>query len=162
MTKPRRASPEPPVARGGDRRRALAALTVVAIAGALGWALWKPKSPVGPVPAAAANAASTPGPFAPLVGSWVRPDGGYVLSVSAVSTDGTATASYFNPRPIRVARSRARREGDGLGLFVEFDHPNYPGSTYTLAYDPATDTLRGTYYQAVQQARYSVVFVRRR
>ena len=91
-----------------------------------------------------------------------RPDGGYVLSVSGVSADGTATASYFNPQPIRVARAAARRESDVVGLFVEFDHPSYRGSTYTLAYDPATDTLKGVYYQALQQARYEVEFVRQR
>jgi hypothetical protein len=79
-----------------------------------------------------------------------------------VSAHGAATASYFNPQPIRVARAEVRREGDHVGLFVEFDHPSYPGSTYTLAYDRATDTLKGVYYQALQQARYEVEFVRQR
>jgi hypothetical protein len=100
--------------------------------------------------------------FAPLVGNWVRPDGGYVLSVSGVAADGTPAVAYFNPRPIRVGRAEARKEGAGVGLFVEFDDRDYPGSTYTLAYDAPNDVLRGIYYQAVQRVSYDVVFVRQR
>ena len=37
---------------------------------------------------------------------------------------------------------------------------NYPGSTYTLTYDPASDQLKGVYYQAALQQRFEVVFVR--
>jgi hypothetical protein len=97
-----------------------------------------------------------------LVGEWTRPDGGYVLSVTAVSPDGKATVSYFNPRAIRVSRAEAGREGGLVGLFVELNDVNYPGSTYTLGYDPASDQLRGIYFQAVERARYEVVFVRQR
>lgn len=137
---------------------------MVAVAAALAWATWRPSPPTaaGPAAGSASGGGSTPAEYASLVGNWVRPDGGYVLSVSGVSADGTATASYFNPQPIRVARAAARRESDVVGLFVEFDHPSYRGSTYTLAYDPATDTLKGVYYQALQQARYEVEFVRQR
>jgi hypothetical protein len=116
----------------------------------------------GPAAGLAAGGGSTPAEYASLVGNWVRPDGGYLLSVSGVNADGTATASYFNPQPIRVVRAEVRRESERVGLFVEFDHPSYPGSTYTLAYDRATDTLKGVYYQALQQARYEVEFVRQR
>jgi hypothetical protein len=34
------------------------------------------------------------------------------------------------------------------------------GSTYTLTYDPATDVLRGTYFQAVAQRKFDVYFIR--
>jgi hypothetical protein len=100
--------------------------------------------------------------YAVLVGEWVRPDGGYVLAVSGVAPDGTASASYFNPRPIRVARAEAKRESGLVGLFVELRDVNYPGSTYTLGYDTATDQLKGIYYQAAQGAQYEVAFSRRR
>jgi hypothetical protein len=33
------------------------------------------------------------------------------------------------------------------------------GSTYTLTYDPASDQLKGIYYQAVEQQRFDVAFV---
>jgi hypothetical protein len=79
-----------------------------------------------------------------------------------VAPDGKATASYFNPRPIHVARAEAKLEGGLVGLFVELRDANYPGSTYTLGYDTATDQLKGIYYQAAQGAQYEVVFSRRR
>lgn len=144
------------------RGRLFAAIVVVGLATALAWTTWKPQAGRDPATSPVAADALTPPHYAPLVGNWVRPDGGYVLSVSGVGADGAATASYFNPQPIRVARAEARREDGRVGLFVLFDHPSYPGSTYTLAYDPATDTLKGIYYQAVQQARYDVKFVRQR
>jgi len=97
-----------------------------------------------------------------LIGNWVRPDGGYVLSVAGIAADGTASLAYFNPRPVRVGRANARQEGAGVGLFVEFADRDYPGSTYTLAYDPSRDELRGLYYQAVQRVTYDVVFARQR
>jgi hypothetical protein len=161
-------------AHGHGRGRALAAVAVIAAAAALAWVSWRPAVPgakpagsdaaVGSLPAAppAASAPDRAPEFAALVGNWVRPDGGYELSVSRVGADGTATVSYFNPRPIRVAQAEARREGGRLTLFVRFDDVNYPGSTYSLAYHPADDSLRGDYFQAVQSAHYDVVFVRRR
>jgi hypothetical protein len=38
----------------------------------------------------------------------------------------------------------------------------YPGSTYTLGYDPASGQLKGLYYQAVQRQQFDVYFVRQR
>jgi hypothetical protein len=120
-----------------------------------------PAAPSSSAPAAAA-AADTPEAYRRLIGDWLRPDGGYVLSVRRVSPDGAAEVAYFNPRPIRVATATVRQEGGLLGLSVKFDDVNYPGSTYTLGYDAATDQLKGIYFQAVQQEKYEVVFVRRR
>ena len=121
-------------------------------------------SPTAPTTAApsAATTSETPEIYRRLVGDWLRPDGGYVLSVRSLSPDGTAQVAYFNPQPIRVATATARQEGGRLGLFVKFDDVNYPGSTYTLVYDSAADQLKGIYFQAVQQAQYEVVFVRQR
>ena len=152
-------------AAGPGRGRVLAAALVLVASVLLGWAAWRqPGQPsTGPSkPEAPAAAASAPQAYAALVGEWVRPDGGYVLAVSGVAADGSVTASYFNPRPIRVARAEAKLEGALVGLFVELRDVNYPGSTYTLAYDPKTDELKGVYYQAAQGAQYEVAFSRRR
>jgi hypothetical protein len=104
----------------------------------------------------------TPADFRPLLGEWERPDGGYVLVVRGVRADGGAQVAYLNPRPIRVARAEARREGDLIGLFVQLDDVNYEGSTYTLGFDARADQLRGLYYQAPTGQQFEVVFVRRR
>jgi len=85
-----------------------------------------------------------------------------VSSCCGVGTDGRAAVAYLNPRPIRVARAEARREGEIVGLFVEFDDVGYPGSTYTLGYDAASGQLKGLYYQAVQRQQFEVYFVRQR
>jgi len=164
--------------RPAGRWRLLVILGVVATAVALVVATWRgapaPATPSGPVGGAAAppsapastapavTASDTPPHFRPLLGEWLRPDGGYVLSVTGVGPDGRAAVAYLNPRPIRVARAEARREGDLVGLFVEFDDVGYPGSTYTLGYDAASGQLKGLYYQAVQRQQFDVYFVRQR
>ena len=107
------------------------------------------------------SAAATPESYRPLLGQWVRPDGGYVLAIQGVAEDGSATVGYFNPQPIHVGTARASLEDDTLELFVKLQDTNYPGSTYTLRHDPQEDQLVGIYFQAVQRASYDVVFVRR-
>ena len=47
-----------------------------------------------------------------------------------------------------------------MKVFIELRDVNYPGSTYTLTYDPASDQLKGVYYQAVEKQRFPVAFVR--
>jgi hypothetical protein len=153
--------------RSRNRWRGPLVLGVACAAVALAWVLWRPNpgSATASAPVAAPQASSTPAApqdFAVLLGEWTRPDGGYVLSVSQVAPDGKATVGYYNPRPIRVSRAEARREGKLVGLFVELNDVNYPGSTYNLGYDPASGELRGVYFQAVERVRYDVVFVRRR
>jgi hypothetical protein len=168
-----RAAAEPAASSGAGRFRRLAAVGLVAAAAVLAWATWqKAPAPVTPptslpaTPPANAGASSaaqpTPEAYAALVGEWVRSDGGYVLAVSAVAPDGKATVSYFNPRPIHVARAEAKLEGPLVGLFVELRDVNYPGSTYTLGFDSASDQLKGIYFQAAQGAQYEVAFSRRR
>ena len=150
-----------------SRRRTLAVVGVACAAAALVWFTWRPASGPGATSAPASAPQAGPSSAAPqaygvLVGEWTRPDGGYVLSVSQVAPDGKATVGYYNPRSIRVSRAEARKEGDLVGLFVELNDVNYPGSTYTLGYDAASDQLKGIYFQAVERAQYEVVFVRRR
>ena len=43
---------------------------------------------------------------------------------------------------------------------IELRDTGYPGSSYTLLYDPDKDALLGFYYQAVQKQNFDVVFVR--
>jgi hypothetical protein len=96
-----------------------------------------------------------------LVGRWVRPDGGYILELREVTKEGSLKAGYFNPRPINVAKAEWRRKDGALTVLVELRDVNYPGSTYTLQYDPASDRLRGIYYQAVEKQTYKIEFARR-
>ena len=95
-----------------------------------------------------------------LAGRWLRPDGGYVLELREIKKDGSLKVSYFNPRPIKVFRAKwSRREGK-INLFVELRDVNYPGSTYNLQYDPESDRLKGTYFQAMERQTYDIQFVR--
>ena len=104
--------------------------------------------------------ASATADFQTLVGKWVRPDGGYVISVKSVDSDGGVDAAYFNPRPINVSRAQASAEGNAVKLFIELQAAGYPGSTYELVYAPGNDALVGIYFQAAMQQRFEVVFVR--
>jgi hypothetical protein len=145
---------------------------LLAVVAALAWSLpgcgRQPAAPTASStvpPTTPAAIAPQPSPTAPgfekLTGSWLRPDGGYILEVRSVSPEGVVDAAYLNPRPIRVARAEASRMGDGMTLFVELRDVNYPGSTYRLIYDRGRDMLTGTYFQALQQQTFDVEFVRR-
>jgi len=98
--------------------------------------------------------------YRPLVGRWQRTDGGYVIEIQRVATDGAMAAAYFNPRPINVSRAKASEFKDHLKVEVELRDTGYPGSSYTLLYDPDKDALLGIYYQAVQKQNFDVIFVR--
>ena len=95
-----------------------------------------------------------------LEGRWLRPDGGYVLELRDSGDDGSLKAAYFNPRPINVEQAEVRRKDGTLTVFVVLRDVNYPGSTYTLHYDPEADRLKGTYFQAMQGQTFDVEFVR--
>ena len=98
--------------------------------------------------------------YRPLVGRWQRTDGGYVIEIRRVATDGTMAAGYFNPRPINVSRAKASVFKGYLKVEMELRDIGYPGSSYSLLYDPDRDALLGLYYQAVQRQNFDVVFVR--
>ncbi len=143
----------------------------LAVAAGLGLWAWKNQHPDGGVSAevsAAAQgshapvaAASVPSGFQKLTGRWLRPDGGYILEIKSVDEpSGKMEAAYLNPKSIHVAKAEATREGAGVKVFVELRDVNYPGSTYTLAHDPAKDQLTGIYYQAALQQQFEVVFER--
>lgn len=95
-----------------------------------------------------------------LVGRWIRPDGGYVLELSDINKDGSLKAAYFNPRPINVSRAELLLKKGKMSIFIKLRDVNYPGSTYSLHYDPKTDRLLGTYFQALQRQLFEVEFER--
>ena len=95
-----------------------------------------------------------------LAGFWTRPDGGYVLELKEFGNDGTLKASYFNPRSINVFKAEWNRKKGIINIFIELRDVNYPGSKYNLRYDPKTDRLKGTYFQAVQGETYDIEFIR--
>lgn len=106
------------------------------------------------------TATSRPANYERLRGRWLRPDGGYVLEVRTVNTEGRVEAAYYNPRPIHVGAAHASQTNQATQLFVELRDVNYPGSTYTLTYYPLTDRLAGIYFQAAQGQSFDVEFVR--
>jgi hypothetical protein len=110
---------------------------------------------------------ATPAVIAPaasldvLKGAWVRPDGGYMIAIKSVAPDGKLEAMYFNPNMLPFAKAQATREGAALRASFELRAGGYDGSTYELTYDPATDRLKGIYYQAVAKQKFEVYFARK-
>jgi hypothetical protein len=95
-----------------------------------------------------------------LEGRWVRPDGGYILELREIKKDGSILAAYFNPKPINVFNAKWSRKEGKINLFVELRDINYPGSKYNLQYEPGSDRLKGTYFQAVERQTFNIEFVR--
>ena len=52
------------------------------------------------------EAPSTVSAFAILVGQWVRPDGGYRITIRGVDADGRLDAAYANPPLCRLQKPR--------------------------------------------------------
>lgn len=98
--------------------------------------------------------------FSELKGRWQRPDGGYILEIRAIDTNGKIGAAYLNPHPINVANAQATIDGTALKVFIELRARNYPGSTYTLSSERKVDRLQGVYFQAALQQNFVVAFVR--
>jgi hypothetical protein len=119
----------------------------------------------GPAPAAKGNVAagaSKKVSIDVLKGAWVRPDGGYTILIKDISPTGQLEATYFNPKPLPFAKAQASPgDGNTLRVFLELRAGGYDGSTYELTYDPATDRLAGTYFQAVMKQKFDVVFARK-
>jgi hypothetical protein len=93
-----------------------------------------------------------------LIGHWLMPDGEYILEINGIEKNGTLNAAYYNPRPINVFRAEFSRKDGALVVYIELRDVNYPGSKYNLKYDPKSDRLIGTYFQAVQGETYDVEF----
>jgi hypothetical protein len=118
-------------------------------------------SPASAQQAAKGTTAPVPS-FEKLKGRWLRDTGGYVIEVRSVGPGGKVDAAYFNPRSINVGKAEASMQGSQVSLVVELRDVNYPGSTYTLAYDAKTDRLVGRYFQAATGQTFEVYFVRMR
>jgi hypothetical protein len=100
--------------------------------------------------------------FSPFIGDWIRPDGGYIIRIGDIHSDGSVDAAYFNPNRINVAEAKVSIEKDYLKLFIKLQDKGYPGSTYTLYYYADKDALAGFYYQAVMKQTFEVIFVRKK
>jgi hypothetical protein len=132
------------------------------------WAMNRTRADSAIAPASAAPASSMPAtsPAIPaevrqrLVGRWLRPDGGYVLSIKSIGEDGKVDAAYNNPQPIKVAKAQVTQEAGKTALFVELRDRNYPGNYYTLSYDPGQDQLVGIYQHLGLNQTFDVNFVR--
>jgi len=83
-----------------------------------------------------------------------------VLDIKYAANDGKIDAAYLNPNSINVSRAEWTYKDDVLHVFVELRDTNYPGSTYTLAYNSDADQLEGIYFQAAMQQTFDIVFVR--
>ena len=140
------------------RARRLACVVIHGLALTSGAAFAQGPSSVPAIPSPAASGAEAP--FSALVGRWVRPDGGYLITIRSVDVRGKLDAGYANPNPLPFQTAEAVRDGATLKLFFELRAGGYNGSTYKLAYDPVSDQLKGVYFQAVAKQQFDVVFVR--
>ena len=95
-----------------------------------------------------------------LVGRWLRPDGGYILVIKDVYANGRIDANYLNPNPINVSEARLSIDSGKVNVFVELRDKGYPGSYYTLIYDPDVDHLVGVYHHLGIRQNFDVFFVR--
>ena len=107
-----------------------------------------------------AAAVSEPVNVLKLVGRWLRTDSPYVIEIREVSPDGTLRAGYYNPQPINVSAAKVEDKNGTLQVFVELHDAGYPGSNYTLNYNPQSDALEGTYFQATLRQNFNVAFMR--
>jgi len=140
-----------------------------AIAGAGGWLFYhgfgmrtEPKSETSNDQNFKKEAAQTvsAGNFQNLVGRWIRPDGGYIIEIRNVDSNGLLQAAYFNPRPIHVSQARLTIVNKEPQVFIELRDVGYPGATYALIYRPEQDVLTGLYYQPIVGQSFEVIFVR--
>jgi hypothetical protein len=118
----------------------------------------------GPTPAprgtVAPSAAGKPD-LERLKGTWIRLEGGYIIAIKGIGPRGELDAMYFNPNPLPFSKAQAAPDGATFRLFFELRAGGYGGSTYELTYDPASDRLKGSYYQAVAKQRFDVSFARK-
>ena len=98
--------------------------------------------------------------FKPLIGSWIRPDGGYILLINDVKENGDIDAAYLNPRSINVSSARASISENNINIRVELKDKYYPGNYYTLTYVPKADQLVGVYHHLGTDQNFDVFFVR--
>jgi len=133
---------------------------IAGAAGLIGYQFRPTESDQMPLSAAGQSKSGQTVEFHRLIGRWLRPDGGYLIEIRNISSGGKVEAAYFNPRPINVSRAEVFRKKGGLEVFVELRDTGYPGSTYTLTYNPQQDMMTGIYFQATLGQSFEVIFVR--
>ena len=132
-----------------------AMLTLVVVLAPVGIALAQDTPAVTPLAAKKAG-------MEVLSGTWVRPDGGYTIAITNIGPDGQLEAMCFNPGRLPLRRPRQHQE-----VRRPFAHPSSCVRADTMArptnspYDPASDQLKGIYYQAVVKQKFDVYFVRK-
>ena len=176
MSKRTKAKPNSgPAAAPAGKKFSVGVVSLFALAAVVVLSLWLNRPQLAPTlkdtrpaetnvlnaPAAPVTPKTEPG--FPLVGRWLRPDGGYVIEVKSVNDSGKndsgkMDASYFNPKSINVHKAEASRDGAITKVFIELRDANYPGSTYTLTYDAQKDQLAGIYYHAGLRQSFDVIF----
>lgn len=184
MSQPKSSRPKPGAGVSIRTRISFVVVALLAVA-ALAMMLLRPSpspAPAAPAPpqatsapptvaaAAATTASETNRPadgagkskLSVLVGRWQRTDGGYAIDIQSVAANGEMQAGYFNPRPIKVGRAEAFEKEGKAQMYLELRDVNYPGSYYSLAFNPASGMLAGIYFQATQRETYEVEFVRLR
>jgi hypothetical protein len=122
--------------------------------------MMRPGETAAPAPAAGTSATVSADVRKALVGRWLRTDGGYVMAITSVGEDGRVVAMYSNPRPINVAKAQVTQDGRKTALYVELRDRGYPGSYYTLNYDPASDQFAGVYHHLGINENFDVRFER--
>jgi hypothetical protein len=135
--------------------RTIVAALALALAG-VAFSQTPPSRPGGATPPTSAKGSSEI-----LKGAWVRPDGGYRIVIQGVGADGKLDAMYFNPSRLPFARAQVSQDGATFRVVLELQAGGYAGSMYDLLYEPATDRLKGTFYQAVAKQKFDVYFVRK-
>ena len=101
----------------------------------IGGAMAQGKVPAEPLPAPSAAQSVVD----VLKGTWVRPDGGYLIVIRNVGTQGQLDAMYFNPNQLPFAKAQVARVGSMMRISLELQAGGYAGSTYDLTYDAASD-----------------------
>ena len=142
----------------------LAWVLCVALALALALAPMLDAAAQGAAPAAKGAAASPAAASAldVLKGSWVRPDGGYIIAIRSVGSNGQLDATYYNPKALPFAKAQAMQVDGTPRAVFELQAGGYAGSVYELTYDAANDRLKGVFRQVVVKQVFEVTFLRRR
>ena len=156
----RKSSGTPPKQRFSIKWVVLIVAVIAGAAGLIGYNFRPRESDQMPLAAAGQSRSGPTVEFRKLIGRWLRPDGGYVIEIRNISSGGKMEAAYFNPRSINVSRAEVSRVKGGLEVFVELRDTGYPGSTYTLTYNPQQDMMTGIYFQATIGQSFEVIFVR--
>jgi hypothetical protein len=66
--------------------------------------------------------------FAVLKGRWVRPDGGYLITIRSVGPDGKLDAAYATPAPLPFSKAEVSRDGQTIRVFLALRAGGYNGS----------------------------------